>query len=301
MSVQITAAMVDQFSSNIQHRMQQEDSRFAGKVRSESQKGKTKFYEQLGTTAAVRRTSRHADTPRVDSAHKRRQCNLNDYDWSDLVDTLDDVKLLIDPASAYAQSATFAFNRAIDGEIISAATGSSYADENGTGSVQAVALPTAQKVAVDFVYSGSTANSGLTLGKMIKAKSILGKAEYPKGSKLFLAVSQQQIDDLLVNVSQVSSADYAAVKALVDGQVNYFMGFEFIKTQELSLDSGTDVRTCFAYVQNGILLATGQAPQGRITERADKNYATQVYMNMSIGATRMQEEMVVQILTDESP
>ena len=297
MSFQVTTAFVEQYSENVQHLFQQTDSRFAGKTRSESQKGKTKFWEQLGATRAVRRTSRHADTPRVDSAHRRRACYLNDYDWSDLVDSLDDTKMLIDPASSYAQSAAMAFLRAKDEEVITAATGTSYADVDGSGAVVATVLPAAQKVAVN--YGGSSI--GLTLAKLIKAKSILGKNEVPKGSTLYFAYSQQQLDDLLLNVSQVSNSDYAAVKALVDGEVSYFMGFEFIKTELLALDSATDVRTCFAYAKQGILAAVGQDGRGRMSERADKNYAMQVYYNMSVGATRMQEEAVVQVSCDESP
>ncbi|MEY5101006.1 MAG: Pelagibacter phage, partial [Pseudomonadota bacterium] len=47
-------------------------------------------------------------------------------------------------------------------------------------------------------------------------------------------------------------------------------------------------------------LAIGQAPQARITERSDKSYSTQVYYSMDIGATRMEEERVVQILCAEA-
>lgn len=301
MSTQITAAFVEQYSQNVEHLVQQMDSRFGGKTRTESQKGKTKFFEQIGATEAIRRTSRHADTPRVDSEHQRRAVYLNDYDWSDLIDTLDEVKLLIDPKSAYAQSAAAAFNRAKDLEVIVAASGDAYADKDGSGAVIAVALPSTQKVAVNYVATGSPANSGLTLAKLIETKSILGKNEVPKGSTLYFAYTQQQLDDLLLNVTQVSSSDYAAVKALVDGEVSYFMGFEFIKTELLTLTSSTDVRTCFAYAKQGLLQSMGQDARGRISERDDKNYATQVYMNMSVGATRMQEEMVVEVMCDESP
>ena len=97
MSDQITTAFVEQYSSNVEHLAQQKECRFEGKVRTVSQKGKTQFFEQLGATTAVKRTTRHADTPRVDSDHQRRQVTLTDYDWSDLVDTLDDVKMLISP------------------------------------------------------------------------------------------------------------------------------------------------------------------------------------------------------------
>tara|TARA_R110000868_G_scaffold148301_2_gene370091 strand:+ start:7916 stop:8842 length:927 start_codon:yes stop_codon:yes gene_type:complete len=308
MSVQITAAMVEQYSANVEHLGQQMESRFAGKVREESQKGKTRFFEQLGATKAVKRTSRHADTPRVDSLHRRRAVYLQDYDWSDLVDSLDEVKLLIDPKSSYAQSAAMAMNRAKDEEVIAAATGTAYADVDGSDAVVAVALPASSKIAVDYVLTGSAANSGLTLAKLIKAKSNLTKSEVPKGTRLFIAVTQQQIDDLLNNVSQVSSSDYASVKALVNGDVNYFAGLEFIRlgsdsdnSAALTLNTSTDVRTCFAFAQTGLLASTGQAATGDISKRADKNNAVQVYYNQSCGATRMQESFVQEILCDESP
>tara|TARA_R110000803_G_scaffold78629_2_gene143830 strand:- start:533 stop:1459 length:927 start_codon:yes stop_codon:yes gene_type:complete len=307
MSTQITAAMVEQYSANVEHLGQQMDCRFDGKVRSESQKGKTKFWEQLGATSAVKRTTRHGDTPRIDSEHKRRACYLQDYDWSDLVDSLDDVKLLINPESSYAVSAAMAMNRAKDEEVITAATGTAFADTSGGGSVSAVVLPSTSKIAVNYVASGAATNSGLTLAKLIKAKSNLTKSEVPNGTRMFLAVTQQQVDDLLNNVSQVSSSDYAAVKALVNGDVSYFAGLEFIRmgsaaanSAALALNVGTDVRTCFAYAQVGLLRAMGQDASSDISLRADKNNAVQVYSNMSVGATRLQEEYVQEILCDES-
>jgi hypothetical protein len=301
MSFQVDAAFVEQYGSNVDHLVQQMDSRFAGKCRMESQKGKTKFWEQLGATTAVKRTARHADTPRVDSKHRRRQCILNDYDWSDLIDTLDDTKMLINPRSSYAQSAAYAMSRAKDEEIIEAATGTAYADTTGAGATSATALPGTQEVAVNYVLTGGATNSGLTLPKMVKAKSILGKNEVPRGTKLFMAITQQQLDDMLNNIDETTNADYAAIKALVEGEVDYFMGLNFIRTELLTLVTATDVRTCFAYAYPGLLCAVGQDYKARITERDDKNYATQVYFNMAIGATRMQEKMVVAVYCDESP
>ena len=61
-----------------------------------------------------------------------------------------------------------------------------------------------------------------------------------------------------------------------------------------------DNRTCFAWAEDGLALAIGKDVNARIDERADKGYATQVYYCMSVGATRMEEEKIVQILCDES-
>lgn len=299
MSLQITTAFVEQYSANVEFLAQQMNSRFTGKVRMESQRGKSKFYEQIGPTAAVKITSRHQDTPRVDTNHQRRATYLNQYVWSDLIDQLDQVEMLIDPTSAYAQNAAMAFNRAKDQEVIAAATGTAYADTGtGNGTVSAVSFPSAQQIVVSYTTTGTGANSGLTLAKLVKAKSILSAAEYPEGSKLYFAYRQQELDNLLNNVTQVSDIHTSQVKALVAGEVNNFLGFEFVRTQLLSVASS--VATCFGWVETALLMAIGQDARGRVSERADKNYSTQVFMDMSIGATRMQEALVVSVACDES-
>ena len=299
MSLQITTAFVEQYSANVEFLAQQMNSRFTGKVRMESQRGKSKFYEQIGPTAAVKITSRHQDTPRVDTNHQRRATYLNQYVWSDLIDQLDQVELLIDPTSSYAQNAAMAFNRAKDQEIIAAATGTAYADtgtQNGT--VSAVTFPTTQAVVVSYTTTGTGSNSGLTLAKLVKAKSIISAAEYPEGAKLYFAYRQQELDNLLNNVTQVSDIHTSQIKALVGGEVNNFLGFEFVRSQLLAVAS--NVATCFAWVETALLMAVGQDARGRVSERADKNYSTQVFMDMSVGATRMQETLVVSVACDES-
>ena len=68
------------------HLAQQKGSRLRDAVRSESVTGKSHFFERIGSTAALKRTSRHADTPRVDTPHSRRRATMEDYDWADLID-----------------------------------------------------------------------------------------------------------------------------------------------------------------------------------------------------------------------
>jgi hypothetical protein len=299
MSVQITTAMVEQYSANVEFLAQQMNSRFTGKVRMEAQHGKSRFYEQIGATAAVKITARHEDTPRIDTNHQRRATYLNQYVWSDLIDHLDNVDILIDPTSAYAQNAAMAFNRAKDDEVISAATGTAYADTGtGNGTVSAVSFLAANVIPVNYISGGTGSNSGLTLAKLVQGKSLLSAAEYPEGSKLYWAYRQRQLDNLLLNVSQVSDIHTSQVKALVAGETNMFMGFEFVRSQRLAVAS--NIATNFGWVESGLLLAVGSDARGRVSERADKNYATQVFMDMSIGATRMQEAYVVSCACDET-
>ena len=104
----------------------------------------------------------------------------------------------------------------------------------------------------------------------------------------------------MLSETAVTSADFNTVKALVQGEVDTFMGFKFIMTNRLSIDSN-DIRSCFAWAEDGITLGIGKDISARIDERADKGYATQVYYCMSIGAVRMEENKVVKIFCDETP
>ena len=108
-----------------------------------------------------------------------------------------------------------------------------------------------------------------------------------------------EIGDLL-GEEELTSADYNTIRALVKGEINTFMGFTFHRSQRLTVDA-SDIRTCFAWAQDGLLLGLGADIHTRISERADKNYLTQVWCAMTIGATRMEEAKVVEVSCDETP
>jgi len=298
MSSEITAAFVKQYSANIYNLAQQKKSRLRDKVRVESVTGEEAFFDQIGATYAVKLNDRHGDTPRIDTPHSRRRVAPEQYAWSDMIDTFDKVKMLGDPSSNYIQAGSFALGRGIDDEIIAAATGTSYTGKTGTTQVS---LPSAQQVGVQV--GGSSSNVGLNLEKLIAAKSRFGKNDVDVDdpmNKLYIAVSQQQIDDLLA-IEKLTSADYASVKALQQGDINTFMGFEFVRLERLALNASTDIRTCFAWAKSGICLGINKDITARVSELPTKNYSWQAYACMSVGATRMEEEKVVSIACDESP
>jgi len=286
MSTQINTAFVQQYSANVQMLSQQMGSRLRDAVRVESMTGKNAFFDQVGLATATKRTTRHADTPQMDTPHARRRVSLVDYEYADLIDDQDKIRMLIDPTSSYAMAAAAAMGRAMDDEIIAAATGTAFTGETGSTST---ALPAAQQIA-----AGGT---DLTVAKLREAKKKLDLADVDPSINRYIACGPDQIEALLGDTN-VTSSDFNTVKALVQGEVTQFMGFEFIMTNRLA-KSG-DERTCFAWAEDGLALAIGKDVNARIDERADKGYATQVYYCMSVGATRMEEEKIVQILCDES-
>lgn len=286
MSVQITTAFVEQYKSNVFHLAQQKGSRLRDAVRTETVTGKSHYFERIGSVAAQKRTSRHADTPRMDTPHSRRKVTMDDYDWADLIDQEDKVRMLISPQSEYAMAGAWAMGRAMDDAIISAATGNAFGGVSGGTSI---ALPAAQQIAVG--------GAGLTIGKLIEAKEILDGNDVDPDEPRFMVVTSKQMTNML-NETKITSADYASVKALVQGQIGTFLGFNFIRTERLGLDGNGD-RQVLAFCRSGIGLAVGSDVSTRISERADKNYATQVFLSMTIGATRVEDEKVVEIACSE--
>jgi hypothetical protein len=286
MSSQITTSFVEQYSANVSMLAQQTGSKLRSAVDVESVRGKNAFFDQVGATAAQIRTSRHGDTPQIDTPHSRRRVSLATYEWADLVDDADKVRMLIDPTSTYARAAAAAMNRSIDDVIITAMNASA---DTGVAGATSTALPSAQKTAT------SDQSDGLSVAKLRSAKYILDNNDVDPSLKRFLVCGPKQIQDLLA-ITEVTSSDYAVVKALATGTINSFLGFEFIMSTRLNLDSTyTTDRLVFAFTEDAIKLAIGKDVSAKISERADKSYSTQVYYSMDLGATRMEESKVVQI------
>ena len=284
MSSQITTAFVQQYSANIQMLSQQMGSLLRDKVRVESVVGKNAFFDQVGSVTAQLRTSRHADTPQIDTPHSRRRLSLADYEFADLIDQQDKVRLLIDPTSSYAQAAAMAMGRAMDDVIITAALGTASTGETGAGS----------ETVQTGVVKGTT---GLTVAKLISAKDLLDKADVDPSIPRHIIVGPEQLGNLLGD-PEVTSSDFNTVKALVRGELDTYLGFKFTVSNRLP-KTGND-RTCIAYAQDGLLLGIGKDISARIDERADKSYATQVYYCQTIGATRMESAKVVPIVAIEA-
>lgn len=280
----ISKAFVQQFQDNLIHLAQQKGSRLRSAVNEQSVTGEKAHFERLGTVAAIAKTTQHTNTPVLDVPHSRRTLSMLDYHWADLVDNEDKVRMLVKPESHYAKSGANSMMRAIDDLIIAAATGNAV-DGDGNN----VALPSGQKIA-----HGS---AGMTLAKLITAKEILDSNDIDPDEDRFIVMGSRQISNLL-NTTEVKSADYNSIKALVQGDIDTFMGFKFLRSERLTLASTQ--RTCFAFTKSAMGLGIGSDITTKIDERPDKSYAHQVYLSFVAGATRIQDECVVEVTCTEA-
>lgn len=297
MSDQLPTYFETEYSKNWEMLAQQMDSRLGAAITPTTITGKRRKFNQLDEGEMSEVTERKGDTPDGDSTGTAYWIFRRKFEKVITFDEDDEVQLgtIALPDSDEVASMTAASNRAKDRVIIQAFDGTRYIGENGTTSDT---FDTDFSIAVDYVASGSTANSGLTLAKIAQAKMLLDEAEVEDGERYFVH-SAQQLQDMLL-VDKMTSEDYASVKALVDGKIDRFLGFKFVRTELLSRNASTDVRTCFAWHKSGIKFADG----GRNTHMdvlPSRRHCKQIRGVYRCGAVRTQNEKVVRIYTDESP
>ncbi|UQY80332.1 putative major capsid protein [Candidatus Hepatincola sp. Av] len=280
------------FNHAVTLNIQQKGTKLANCVRLETQTVERYFYDQIAPTEAQDVTSRHADTPLIQTKFDRRMVTLITSDWGDLIDREDQLKLLADPTSAYALNAAYALGRRQDQHIVEAALGEANSGAQGETKV---ALPDSQKIAV----TEESKDTGLTIEKLRKARLILDDADVDDSEEQYCILSAKQVSDLLTT-TEVTSEDYNTVKALVDGKVNTFMGFNIVRISSslLPIDANNN-RTVICFAKSGIVMGSLGKIKTDITTRADKRMATQVYASLSCGATRMIESKVVSIMCKE--
>lgn len=281
-----SVAFVKQYQATITLLAQQLDNRLRPTVMVDTGwTGDSKFYDQYGSDEMQEITSRYQDTPIQSPDHERRMVTPRYFVSNTLEDPQDALAMLADPKSTYMQAKAAAAARKTDALIISALGGTAY---TGAAGATSVTFPAGQKIAVG--------GAGITKAKLIEAKKKLDAAEVDKNDRFYVH-SAEQLEDLL-NVTEVTSSDYNTVKALVQGEVDSWLGFKFVHSEQLETDDASS-RLTYAYQKKGMQLAIQKEAEGRLDERPDKNYAWQVYMRIALGCTRLEEERVVQIACAE--
>ena len=295
MADNIASVYAVQYGTNISLLLQQKGSKLRGAVQTGSYKGKqSEVVTQYGATSARAVSTRYQPIVPVNTPNNRRWVFPEDYDWADLIDNFDKLRLLADPQSAYSQNGLYAMGRAVDDVIISGIFGANKTGEAGGTTTN---FDTAnQQVAVNYAAAG---NVGLTVDKLREARRILMENEVDLDAEpAYCAISAEQHDDLLGQL-QVTNADFNTdAPVLQDGKVTRFLGINFIHTERLPTSSG--FRRCPVWVPSGVHLGMWNDITSNVTQRRDlSSHPFQVYLMGTFGATRTEEKKVVDILCAE--
>lgn len=219
-----------------------------------------------------------ADVRAMNVEYNQVECKLQDWEAKDYIDKFDALKFNFSEAKEAAEVAADALGLRMD-QIVIDAMSTGYDSTN-------------RKV--------GTTNVALTVATLRKAITLLNKEGVPSNDRHF-AHSAQQLDDLLAT-TEVTSSDYNAVKTLVNGEVNSFLGLKFIMIADNRSEGGLPVGTAatdrigFIYHKDAVGFAMGQNIETRMDYIPEKS-AYLVGGDFSAGAVVIDDKGVVGVLS----
>jgi hypothetical protein len=274
MSVNLSAVAAEQFDSEVKHAYQGKQTlRECVRLRTGVVGDKYDF-RLMGKGAATQTNGPSADVVPMDIAHSLKVATLVGYEAPEYTDIYNQAEVNFDEVRELAETTAGAMGRRDDQSIIDAL-------DAGAGST---------------VAAGGTK---LLVAKIRSAAKALNAVEAPMEDRYFLT-DHQGLDSLLEQ-TEVTSSDYAAVKALVHGEVNTFLGFTFkvigTRVEGGLPEAGGDVFTNFAFHKSAI----GHAVSIDMTTRVDYVAHKKSWLSMGMwqaGSIAIDSEGIVAVDAD---
>jgi hypothetical protein len=248
MSINLSAAAATQFDSQVLHEYQGMGSlRTTVTVRT-GVVGDTYKFRTMGRGLAKQRGSTQTDVIPMDVSHALQTVTLENWVAPEYTDIFDQAEVNFQERTELAQTIAGALTRREDQLIIDAMDASSaYA-----GTVT--------------IGIGGTA-SDLNPAKLRRASRYLNQKGVPMAGR-HLVHGALQLEALLGN-TEATSSDFNTVKALVNGELNTFVGFDFEMIEDRSSEEGgltvaAGVRDCFAYHTTSTGYASGLDPRSEV-------------------------------------
>lgn len=292
-----------QFEDTFEHTIQQDKKKLADKLTIKNFPGKEKVYTDLEELSFVSRGRLQNSNPVEVSAHKRKLTKAP-FMCQVIFDRSDDEFLaeLGTPDSEVVEAMRMAWNRELDTATAVAAKATVY---GGTVEpyVDEITLPASQLVAVNYVHTGSPANSGLTPYKLIRAMEIFETNEiYPEEREICLALNPKAKRDLIIYVEAGTNEVWTnMIAGWLDGTNKKLFGFTPILTNRLETNSGTDIDTVFAYEKGRGIWMADDALEIKMDVLPTKQHALQISAYGQYGFMRRYEKTVVTIECDRTP
>jgi hypothetical protein len=152
------------------------------------------------------------------------------------------------------------------------------------------------------VQQGASAATNLTVAKLREVVKTFLQNNVDLDREQITGALNAKAHDSLLGEIQVTSMDYQTKPVLEEGRIRRFMGINFVLTEEVTgLCIGTDDLAGTStgipfWVNSGMHLGVWVDQTTNITQRTDlKLQPWQIYMDMMIGATRIEEKKVVRV------
>lgn len=274
MSVQLSNAFVTLFDAEVKQAYQGKAMLVPAVRQRRGVEGSTVKFPKVGRGIATARVPQTDVTP-MNVGFSQVTCTLEDWNAAEYSDIFSQQKVNFDERQELVQVVGNAIGRRQDQLILDALTASS----------------TSLTVADDI---GGT-DTGMNVAKLREAKRLLDKNNVPMDGR-HIIIHANSLSQLLSETS-VTSADFNTVRALVQGELNTFLGFTFHVVgdrTEGGLILSTNDRKCFAFHRDAVGYAEGIAPRTEINYVPEK---TSFLVNalFSAGAVAIDDEGIVKI------
>jgi hypothetical protein len=280
MSVSLSNAFVTLFDAEVKQAYQGKAMLVPAVRQRRGVEGSTVKFPKVGKGVATVRVPQTDVTP-LNVAFSTVTCTLADYNAAEYSDIFNQAKVNFDERQELVQVVAGAMGRRQDQIILDALTASS----------------TSLTVSNDI---GGT-DSNLNVAKLREAKRLMDKNNVPPEAR-HIIIHGNGLASLLAETA-VTSSDFNSVKALVQGDINSFLGFTFHMLGDRSeggliIDGSLD-RSCFAFHQMAVGYGEGIGMRTEINYIAEK---TSFLVNevFSAGAIAIDDEGIVKITCRET-
>jgi hypothetical protein len=303
MSANLINLRTIQFSDKFQLLSQQYGSRLQGLVSQGQYQGKQASpVNQVAPTAAVPVTERFTPIDRQDANFDRRWVFPQPYEHAQLVDKFDELQMLGDPKPSLVMNAANAMGRAKDDVILGAFFSTAKTGELAGSSVAWSGTVTGSGGQNVSVQQGAASPTGLTVAKLREVVKTFLQNNVDIDREQITGALNAKAHDGLLGEMQITSMDYQTKPVLEEGRIRRFMGINFVLTEEVTnICAGTDDQSGSSvgipfWVNSGMHLGVWVDTSTNITQRTDlKLQPWQIYMDMMIGATRIEEKKIVRV------
>lgn len=245
--------------------------------------GDTYKFRKMGRGLATKKVAPSQQVVPMDVTHTLQTATLENWVAPEYTDIFDQAEVNFSERQELAYTIAAGLSRREDQIVIDAMDGAgAYA---GT-------------ITEDIGGTGTDLNPA----KLRRAARLLNDNGVPMSGRVMLH-GAFQLEALLAN-TEVTSTDFNSVKALVNGEVNTFMGFEFHMIDDRSAYEGGlsvtgDVRDCYAFHRDAIGYASAMEPRARADWVADRTSWLSIGM-LKAGAVVRDTDGVVKVQCDEA-
>ncbi len=237
MSKFLTNAAVIDFDSEVKHAYQgMGNLRNCVTIRT-GVTGESYKFTRMGSGIANQKASQ-ADVTPMDIEHARQTAILSNWNAPEYTDIFDAAEVNFDEKTELAQTIAKALSRREDQLIIAAMDSVTYVNSKPT------------------IDQGTSVSLGspFNVAALRKASSVLSDKGVPESDR-YIAYTAADRESLL-GEEKAASSDYNTVKALVNGDIDSFVGFKFklIETRE---EGGLPANTVFAWHKAAVGYAVG--------------------------------------------